>query len=249
MKESMFFSVPGYMVGRDGKMILHYLLEQVVDLSRKQSNRFLGTRFNEEHFWILMAWDVDVWRLPAVDEELYIETYIEGYRQFFIHRVYRVSDRDGNEIVFARSIWTLMDPGSRKLIRIPNETFPEIGKPTKKYLPLPKGSNAEPDKTYIGIRTVRRSDIDFNLHVNNTVYLRWIHDLVSYEDVDGFLLNHVQIDYLKEIMPDEEILITLGFFRSESELKLAGCFEDRDKSVVKAMFELRYLGDGSTRTV
>lgn len=144
--------------------------------------------------WILMRLNLRINRLPNLGEQIRILTYPAGFEKFFTHRDYRVYDMNHNLIAYSSSTWLLMDTQTRRMTRIPdfimeyNNQMPDasdcLPHPTDK---LPKFERSDFYKHY----EVNWHDLDFNMHLNNTLYLQWMIETVE----DAVL----QTGYLKEL--------------------------------------------------
>lgn len=145
--------------------------------------------------WVLMRLNLHIHRLPNLNERIRILTYPAGFEKFFTYRDYRVFDSENNLIASSSSSWLLMDTQTRRMTRIPDfilETFDHRMPNTVDCLPLPsdklpKFERMDRRKTY----EVNWHDLDFNMHLNNTLYIQWM--LESVED------QVLQYGYLKEL--------------------------------------------------
>lgn len=144
--------------------------------------------------WVLMRMNLRINRLPNLGEQIRILTYPAGFEKFFTHRDYRIYDTDNQLIAHSSSTWLLMDTQLRRMTRIPdfmlafNSQIPDaadcLSHPTDK---LPKLEQVDVYKNY----EVNWHDLDFNMHLNNTLYIQWM--LETLED------HILQKGYLKEL--------------------------------------------------
>ncbi len=144
--------------------------------------------------WVLTRLNLHIHHLPHLNERIRILTYPRGFEKFFTHRDYRVFDADNQPIAHASSTWLLMDTQTRKMTRIPDFilTFNDRMPKTEDCLPipsekLPKFEHVNRHKQY----EVNWHDLDFNMHLNNTLYMQWM--LETAED------HMLQTGYLKEL--------------------------------------------------
>lgn len=127
--------------------------------------------------WVLMRMNLHVNRLPHLGESIRILTYPAGFEKFFTHRDAKIFDAHNNLLVSSASTWLLMDTQTRHMARIPdfilayNHQMPAaadcLPHTTNK---LPKWELANDYKNY----EVNWHDLDFNAHLNNTLYLQWM---------------------------------------------------------------------------
>lgn len=144
--------------------------------------------------WVLMRLYLRINRLPKLGEQIRIQTYPAGFEKVLTHRDYKVFSADGELLAYSSSTWLLMDTHTRRMTRIPDfiMQFQEQMPPESTFLPraadkLPKFEHCDRRKTY----EVNWHDLDFNMHLNNTLYIQWMLETVE----DGILQN----GYLSEL--------------------------------------------------
>lgn len=128
---------------------------------------------------------------PVMDEALTLTTWHRENRGVQFFRSYQFHTPDGRLAMEGTSSFALLDPHTRKLlrprvfmeygIRTQPERVPGVGDPKKLKLP-------EDQLTIAGERIIRYSDIDYNGHLNNTVYADILADYLPRE------LNALQTD-------------------------------------------------------
>lgn len=121
---------------------------------------------------------IKVHRLPECNENLIVGTIPVGPVGVKYHREYFLDSENGERLVSAFSYWILVDPETRKLLRPANFPYdwdlrPSLLADIIGDIPFPKRSIPGTIKASI---PVRYSDIDWNNHVNNTVYADFICD-------------------------------------------------------------------------
>jgi medium-chain acyl-[acyl-carrier-protein] hydrolase len=151
--------------------------------------------------WVLMRLHLHINRLPRLGEEIRILTYPAGFEKVFTHRDYKVFDQDNNLIAYSSTTWLLMDTHTRRMARIPdfilkyNDQIP----PEADYLPhptdhLPKIECIDRCKTY----EVNWHDLDFNMHLNNTLYIQWMLEAVTDQVLQSGYLKELDILFRME---------------------------------------------------
>lgn len=141
--------------------------------------------------WVLMKFKLDLVRLPTLGEAVHLVTYPSGFEKFFTYRDYLVYDAAGALLASASSQWVLMDTGARRMTRIPDwiEAHTARLSDPADWLDRPGRRLPTSDQT-IGRRehVVDHYDLDFNAHLSNQLYFRW-------------LLQTLPDDYLAERTP------------------------------------------------
>ena len=127
--------------------------------------------------WVLLRQRLEIERLPRLGERVSVVTHPSGFDKFFTYRDFRVYDEHENQIAWASSTWVLMDMHTRKVRRLPpfildyEAQMPEPGlclpRPNTRIPPLSHPSGAREYQ-------VQYYDLDFNQHLNNTLYLKWM---------------------------------------------------------------------------
>ena len=118
----------------------------------------------------------------------------------------------GGELVGeAVSLWVVADFATHSLLRI-GALLPGTEKSAVidgKGTSLPR-LKLPADMEEAGIRTMRYSDADVNGHVNNARYADILCDTISLDKQEGMYPNRMQIGYLAECRPGEEIGLGTG---------------------------------------
>jgi acyl-ACP thioesterase len=131
--------------------------------------------------FLLTRMDVNITRLPAAGEKISVYTWFAALRRAEFVRQFRVTGSGGGTLVEAVSLWVTADPDSHRIVRPDAFPFKEKAVPyTGDSVEVPqlrvKASSVADGAWRVTERPVRWSDIDFNAHMNNTVYADLICD-------------------------------------------------------------------------
>lgn len=163
----------------------------------------------EQLSWVLVRKDLRLERLPGLGEDLTVLTYPSGFDRLFTFRDFRVFDADGRPVATAATTWMLMHLGTRRPVRYPawiaERITPHLPEPAA-CLPRAAAQLADGHGPARG-RTLQVGwhDLDFNLHLNNTYYLRWMLDALPTEVLRQNHLRELGIHYLREANLEEEL--------------------------------------------
>lgn len=150
-------------------------------------------------------------RFAAWGEELTIRTWPSGFEGRLIAlRDFQFRDAKGELLAEGISEWVNVDLATRRLVRMPPElgelapagtprAGAEIAIPSTKRLPFP-----EPVK-WCATLGVRRSDLDFNNHVNNVHYLEWALECLPAEWLAAKRLAALDISFKAEALHGETV--------------------------------------------
>lgn len=158
-----------------------------------------------------------VHRLPVCNEPLLVGTIPVGPVGVKYHREYFIDSQDGERLISAFSYWVLINPTTGKLVRPSQCPYdwdlkPSLVEKIIGDIPFPKRPGPESVRTSIA---VRYSDIDWNDHVNNTIYADFVCDALVDElhadrKIDIFAIRFKnesrlgdRIDVSAEILRDE----------------------------------------------
>ena len=155
-----------------------------------------------EHIsWVLMRKQLQVYRLPNLGERIQVMTYPAGFERLFTYRDYKVLSEDEELLAASSSTWLLMDTQSRRMAPIPKFILNLEDKmpPPEDCLPrpetrLPRFEQAQYAKNF----EVNWHDLDFNEHLNNTLYIQWLLEPLPKNILESGGLQQLDINYRAE---------------------------------------------------
>lgn len=161
----------------------------------------VGWRNMDKHglLWVLSKVHVVFDRpLTRADSTFTLYTWPLAPNRFYSERCF-VAERDGEQVFRATSMWMMIDRESRKIV--PAEKMNEFfhGEyATDKVEGVGDFARVRYDETFTHAysKTVRRSDLDLNGHVNNTNYVTYALDVLQPAEK----IKSVQIVYNKELV-------------------------------------------------
>lgn len=178
--------------------------------------------------WMLRHIYLEVEDMPRWEEMVSVETWNPGFEGLFVPRVYKVSDQQGKIRACAHTDWMIVNLESRR----PERPAPWVGNLAGQYEEiLPIGNGLMDRKELKGVfeqdacswmapREFRAvySDIDFNGHVTQSVYMQWMLDAHGYTFQEEHRISRMEVMYAHEIAPDSQVLVEVGI-RNSSEVK------------------------------
>jgi len=153
--------------------------------------------------WILSRMSVQVDRRPEYGEAITVRTWPRGGEKLFALRDYDIRDAADNVAVRARSCWVIIDLDKRRPLRPQSvmDGLPLNDGLDAFYTPANLEERLSLQKT--AERPALYTDVDYNSHVNNVTYIRWIEDAVSSGLLESAKRMRLDINYLNEILPGE----------------------------------------------
>jgi acyl-ACP thioesterase len=199
--------------------------------------------------WVLSRLSVLIDRRPNYRETITVRTWPRGGEKLFAMRNFDIRDKDDIPVVKAKSAWIIVDIEKRRPLRpqsimdnmpqneglesLPPEANAAAGLPERDNLQIVSVSHAAERKALY-------TDIDYNGHVNNVSYVKWIEDALDSQLLENAGKIRMDINYLSEILTGEVIEI-LSAKIEDTDYTGAFAFEGRKKETGQAAFraELR----------
>lgn len=180
---------------KDRKLDLSSIINYFQDCSTFQSEEIgkgIAYLTANNRIWLMNSWQIVVKRYPTLGEDITISTWAYDFKSMYGYRNFLLSDKDGNELAYANSIWVYLDTNTNFPIKItPKDTEGYIlSKPyPMEYAPrkigLPK------DLTTLPSFLVVRSNIDTNNHVNNGQYIKMAQEYLP----EDFVISQMRAEY------------------------------------------------------
>lgn len=172
---------------------------------------------NEDLLWVLIKYDIEIYRMPKYPEKIRLETYAMYTRKFYIYRKFEVYDEENNLISKAYSAWSLVNKKTMSLQKMPLKLMEAYGcsenTPEEKasFEGLKTVKNPDSSREF----SIRYTDIDNNHHVNNTNYMSWAVNSVPKDVVIDYNLEKISILYRKEGKYGEDIIVNTEVDRKD----------------------------------
>ena len=170
----------------------------------------------EDYCWILLRMSVRMQRLPSWREKVHVDTWSRGADKLYFHRDFIIMDENKNRIGAATSIWILADRISHRPVRpdhvfsLEKTQFDPVGvlpfEPPKlrtTYSAEEMASGEYASQTLV--KYADFSEIDRNLHVNNTRYVAWSIDAAHRQSLEQGDIFGIDICYHAEIKFGEKV--------------------------------------------
>ena len=155
--------------------------------------------------WVVNYWELQIERLPRLCERVTVGTFPYSFKTCFGLRNFYLKDIDGNYLVKANSMWTLIDSVNVRPAKAPDfihEAYTTGDKLDMEYgsrkVAIPKGDDVtvikkEPVK-------IRRHHLDSNNHMNNGQYIK-----LAISELDADDIRSLRIDYRRQAKLDDVI--------------------------------------------
>lgn len=164
--------------------------------------------------WVLTRLQVKIHQLPSLGQKIKIVTNPSAFEKIRTFRDYRVYTEDGQLLASAVSLWFLMNTQTRRLARVPAEirqTIENCIQTISHFLPKPDTKPPIfPTAQYQRAFQVGYHDLDFNEHLNNIHYAKWLLDTLPATFQKQHQLQQLDLFYKLECVLDDQIIGEVG---------------------------------------
>lgn len=164
--------------------------------------------------WLLLRTSVRLSTIPKWKDRIVIDTWTNGVERLFSIRDFLITDQDNRLMGKATTSWLVVDKKSHRPQKISvlndprvlESSFSGLGFSSPKLEEsLVVISDAPILSKYAGY-----SEIDRNIHVNNTRYVAWCLDAIGVMGIPASNLIGIDINYISEVRHGETIDIYLS---------------------------------------
>jgi len=156
--------------------------------------------------WVLLKYQVRIIRYPIWNEEVTLTSWRAPLNDLYDLREFRVTDACGETLITGNSAWVIMDYTTRKPTRLSRCLTPEQRSGT--------GSIPDSFERILPVETphyttdfrVRISDLDFNRHVNNSIYIGWALEALPESFLRRHLPTELEVRFIREISLGRAVL-------------------------------------------
>lgn len=165
--------------------------------------------------FILGAISINIYKPLHAYEEIEVRTWCKEAQSYIFMRYFDIL-RNGELIAEASSTWVLIDLNSKSMVRASNYDFLNdkfyYDDPVDPSILLPKVKlSKDASLNEVGKRRINYSDIDYNMHMNNTHYPDMLCDFL--EEMTGeipYFVSGMSLSYIKESHLGATLTVTRG---------------------------------------
>jgi len=195
--------------------------------------------------WLLLRVSVKMTRRPSWQEKITIDTWSRGNERLFFLRDFIYYDGIGAKIGVGSSVWILANKTTHRPVRpvdltgvltIAADEMQAMSQNPPKVSPMADTAwmtSHLADKNTI-VKFADFSEIDRNLHVNNTRYIAWCLDAAHSKSLDQGDILGIDINYNAEIHFGEKVVLFINDV-NESDLHVDGFVAGTDRIAFSAI--------------
>lgn len=165
--------------------------------------------------WVLTRIEIKIEQQPFLNQTVQVQTNPSGFERVRTFRDYRMLDQEGQLLASAVSTWFLMDTQTRRIARVPEPIKTKIVDIVQQIddpIARTPSQNLQIEKTdYQRTFQVGWHDLDFNAHLNNIHYIKWLLDALPEQFLDTHQLRSLDLYYKQECVLNDEVLSEVQF--------------------------------------
>ena len=96
-------------------------MQDCVNINSESVGRGIDYMLEHKRTWFAIGWNIEIRRIPKMFEEISVKTWAYEFATSIGYRNVIVTDENGEDIVCADSMWTLMDMETKHPVRIEEE--------------------------------------------------------------------------------------------------------------------------------
>ncbi len=162
------------------------------------------TLSQKELFWAVIRTRVELERLPALGETVTVRTWPMPATRVAYPRATEALDGQGKLLFRMHSLWVLMDRTARTMVLPGKSGIGVPGALLGTEAAAPGSLPAMPTENTV-FRTVQFSELDKNLHLNNTRYIDYMTDLLPGSFHQAHTPSEICVSYLAEVREGERL--------------------------------------------
>lgn len=223
---------------RNNRLKLEHLMKYISDISGVAYGKTHGK--NHQNLWddgfvfVLVAMSIVIDKMPKKEDNIIIKTWEQGIKGIKFYRDYEIFDEKGKLIIKAQTIWVVVNPITRKVVKPKSLTLLFDNSDIKVEMAAFEKLKLPENSKIVAHKKINYSDIDPNNHLYNAVYGRMICDILGYEYLDKYI-KRFDITFSKEALYND--VITLGVNYENNIVFVNGDIGNQKSFISRIIFE------------
>lgn len=157
--------------------------------------------------WVVFRYQLEMYRYPLWNDSLVMRTWRYPFQKLYELRMYEIYDDQKRLLIEAKSSWILTNLNTKKPVRMDRNLPVELltGLQTEienNLIALEPVAKADATRTF----RIRMHELDFNRHVNNSVYALWALESAPADILTTHRPKKIIINYIGESLYGDRIL-------------------------------------------
>lgn len=236
------YLVSSYLVNFQGKLGLYHLLNLLQDIASEHAQSLgfgLEEMIKNKTFWVLTRQKLVMDSWPKLGEEISIHTWLRLESGPFSNRDFAIY-QNNKKIGECSTSWVALNSETRRMVNIDRSgIFAEL-KEIEKVSVSPGKIAALKEAETLAKFSVRNSDIDQNMHVNNTKYAQWVLDAISFDWHKELTLMSYEVNFIAETKLNDTVAIQKGERQSQTDGSFLTTFQGIREADNKIVFTSQF---------
>jgi medium-chain acyl-[acyl-carrier-protein] hydrolase len=157
--------------------------------------------------WVVVKYHLDIYRYPSWNDALLVRTWRFPSKNLYELRQFEVYNETQQLMISAKSCCVVISLETKKPVRL-SKSLPENmikgnqHPVSDEFDPIPDTADVDMERRF----NIRMHDLDFNTHVNNSIYIVWALETVPEEIIMKCRPSAVSIHYMGESLYGDQIV-------------------------------------------
>ncbi len=205
-------------------------MQDCVNINSESIGKGIDYLLETKRTWFAINWYIEIKRRPKKYEDVVVKTWPYDFTSTMGYRNVIITDANGEDIIAADSLWTVVDLETGRPTKISaedsegydiEEKYPIENPGRKIKLPV--------EFTLLDTVKVRKSEIDYNGHMSNGEYIKLADDYMPM-DVE---IKKIRVEYKNQSRLGEELEIYMNHTENAYTIKIQGKEDGSIKAVVQ----------------
>ncbi|QSX07743.1 hypothetical protein J0B03_07885 [Alkalibacter rhizosphaerae] len=233
--------IKSYEVDKNQRLHLERLVNYAQDIAMAQGESMgigQGHLTDQGLAWVIVKFDIRLDRYPLYNEEIHVTTQPVGFHKLTADRRFWFADRDQKTLGTIASQWVMVDINKGRMKSIPEFYPKQYGFDFANNEKIVYDKVQMPDSWGTEAKErVKFSDLDFNDHVNNGRYLRWIMDGFPEGFLDVHGVKRLQVSFKKEARLGEVVTLRTTLPGEDEPHSLVEMTSEKGESLVQGRID------------
>lgn len=162
--------------------------------------------FEQGLAWVVIKYDLHIHQYPIWNDRITARTWRYPYKNLYELRQFEIYDENEILLASANSEWITVNLKNKRPVRLshslPENMISGLQQPITNKVAAPSEiTSGDAEKIF----KIRMHDLDFNTHVNNSVYIIWALETVPEDVITQYRPSRISIQYMGESLYGDHI--------------------------------------------
>ncbi len=211
-------------------------MQDCININSESIGKGVDYMHKTKRAWFAIGWNIYIDRYPALFENIVVKTWPYGFTPSMGYRNVVITDSEGTDIVYADSVWSLVDTVSGRPIRIEEaDTEGYVLEERYQMDELSRKIKLPREFEDMEILKVRRSHIDFNGHMGNAKYIQLANEYVP----ENAVVKGIRVEYKSQSKYGESLLLSTACEEVDAGQRFIVKITGQEKQDIKSVVEFK----------